>query len=228
MPYQTISRLVGPYCMAAWRRYLVDDLESHLQCGRKSTILLCESPHTSEVIEGYPLAGKAGTKVAKAFLGTDKRSIGEILNDWRLLPSYSTLRHVGVMNVCRLPMQKRPYRQSLQSSPVFRHLRTIRHGPKFESRDDEDAQRIEEDIRRDLCRRVRSVKERIPGVKFVACGKVAKAFSKKVGLCRQYILACVTHPAERLKRGDDGQVPEWGDDPEVQAMVEACRQRACG
>ena len=219
MPYERIRRQVAPYCMAAWRRYIVDDLESHLHCGRRSTILLCESPHTSEVIEGYPLAGRtAGARVAEAFLGIDGRSIGEILHSWRLLPSCSTLRHIGVMNVCRLPMQKRPYCQSLQSSPAFTYLSTIRNGPTASSRRNPDAQKIEEDIRQDLCRRIRSVKERIPGVKFVVCGNVAKAFGRKAGLCGCDIMDCVPHPA---------RPPEWGEIEKVQCMVKACRWRAC-
>lgn len=229
MPYERIRRQVAPYCMAAWRRYIVDDLESHLHCGRRSTILLCESPHTSEVIEGYPLAGTAGTRVARAFLGTDGRSIGEILHSWRLLPLYSTLRYLGVMNVCRLPMQRKPYCQSLQSSPAFKHLSTIRNGPSASSRLNPAAQKIEEDIRQDLCRRIKIVKECIPGVKFVVCGDVAKAFGQKAGLCGCDIMDCVPHPSTSRRRSDPTRrsVP-WGEIEKVKCMVEACRRRARG
>ena len=53
MPYRTISNLMTSD-VAGLSRYIVDDLEGHLQCGQTSTILLLESPHVSEVIEGYP------------------------------------------------------------------------------------------------------------------------------------------------------------------------------
>ena len=132
MPYQMISSLMT----ADVSRYVVDDLVGHLRCGRTSTILLFESPHTSEVIEGYPLAGKAGARVAKAFLGTDARSIGEILSSWQNIPSDSILRHIGIMNVCRLPMQGGPYRWSWRQHDVLHHLSIIREGPGAGSRNE--------------------------------------------------------------------------------------------
>ena len=215
-------------------RYVVDDLVGHLRCGRTSTILLFESPHTSEVIEGYPLAGQAGARVAKAFLGTDERSIGEVLNSWQNVPPDSILRHIGIMNVCRLPMQGGPYRRwSLQKNKVFDHLKTIRRGPEARHRNDVDAQNIEEDIIRDLKRRVVRVKKRIPGVKFVVCGEVAREFARKVGLCNQLILDCVPHPAvgrRAAPRAADRSSREcpWFERGAVKDMVGACRERAFG
>lgn len=213
MPYQRINNLVLPD-VGDINQYIVEDLVSHLQNEQTSTVLLLESPHTSEVSQRYPLAGTAGVRVAKAFLGTDEQSIGEILHNWRNLPSGSILRHIGIMNVCRLPMQCDPYCRSLRRHEVLRHLKTIRNNPAAKTRRNRDAQNIEADIKQDLERRIADVKERIPNVKFVVCGIVARTFARKVGLCNQYILYCVPHP---------GRVRRWPEHGAVQNMVEACR-----
>ena len=210
-PYQTISGLMTPDVS----RYVVDDLVSHLRCGRTSTILLFESPHTSEVIQGYPLAGEAGARVAKAFLGTDERSIGEILNSWQDLPSGSIIRHIGIMNVCRLPMQRDPYRWSLRQHEVLHHLSIIRENPGARHRTQKDTKHIEKEIEQDLCRRIMRVRECVSGAKFVLCGRVAREFARKIGLCNPNILDCVPHPTSR------GRL--WPERRSVQNMVDACR-----
>lgn len=236
MPYQMISSLMT----ADVSRYVVDDLVGHLRCGRTSTILLFESPHTSEVIEGYPLAGEAGARVAKAFLGTDEqRSIGEILSSWRNIPSDSILRHIGIMNVCRLPMQCGPYRWSWRQHEVLHHLSIIREGPEAGRRNEVNTKLVEIDIIQDLKQRTEHIEDRIPGVKFVVCGKVARELARKeVVLCNQpasetgaptaaqrievrgHTLDCVPHPTSRESL--------WFECISVQNMVEACHERAFG
>ena len=234
MPYQMISSLMT----ADVSRYVVDDLVGHLRCGRTSTILLFESPHTSEVIEGYPLAGQAGARVAKAFLGTDERSIGEVLNSWQNVPPDSILRHIGIMNVCRLPMQGDPYRWSWRQHEVLHHLSIIREGPGAGRRNEVNTKLVEIDIIRDLKQRTEHIEDRIPGVKFVVCGKVARELARKeVVSCnqpasetgaptaqriqvREHTLDCVPHPTSRGRR--------WFECESVQNMVEACRRRAFG
>lgn len=87
--------------------HLVNDLTDHLQPENCNTILLTESPHKSEVYRRYPLAGQAGAIVAGAFVGT----MGEILDCERFDDTpLKIFRRMGVMNVSRLPLQRKAYK----------------------------------------------------------------------------------------------------------------------
>ena len=109
------------------RRCLVDDC-----CvGAVKIVLLCESPHTSEIQEELPLVGASGRSVAsvlrKLALGRgeteDDMSIGRLVSQ-----RDEDFAWLGLMNTCPLPMQKKPYCDVLRSryAPILDDLVSVR------------------------------------------------------------------------------------------------------
>ena len=182
--------------------HMVDDLTDHLPRRGRNTILLLESPHKTEVCKSYPLAGKSGIIVAGAFVGT----MGDILHSKRFddRSIFSHFKKMGVMNVSRLPLQKKAYcgLEDLQENSCglegllhhFDKIKTLlQKGRKLKTEFEETKCVIRNDLRCriDEINRQNSDAE----ICYVACGSVAKAFFKMV--CPDVKLTSIPHPNSR-------------------------------
>lgn len=178
--------------------YLVNDLTDHLKPENCNTIFLTESPHESEVCKRYPLAGQAGAIVAGAFVGT----VGEILHCKRFDDAANPLnifRRMGVMNVSRLPLNRKAYKNVGTLGKKGRNLLDDFQKIKehFQKKDKQSPPSGTEDvfnaIKEDLTCRIEELKYLDADVCYVACGNVAKYFLKKA--CPKIQPICVPHPA---------------------------------
>ena len=184
------------------RRFVVNDLTQHLfdpWAGPK-LIMLLESPHINEVLAGHPLAGRSGRNVLNAWFQTqnvlnawlqipnstwpDDCTLGEVLR-YQLLTVFPTFKRVGVMNVSRLPLQKKTYPYSVQRKlpkDLLPTYETIREHP-FRPRRKEERRNFDKLIYDDLYARIMEVCDRLgrdrPGndnVEFISFGDVARAY----------------------------------------------------
>ena len=184
------------------RRFVVDDLTQHLRPQSGQVILLFESPHSTEVIARHPLAGKSGLIVFKAFCPcvageTNHHTMGEVLR-CRLFDEFPCFRHLGVMNVSRLPLQEKPYPSSVRRklpSSLLRAFGAIRSRPKVCANKRRTENRpFARLIYRDLQTRITEIRHRLgaANVNFVACGELAKAYLRvhlRVPFCHE-----LSHP----------------------------------
>ena len=167
----------------------MNDLTDHSQPGKCNTILLMESPHKSEVCKSYPLAGQAGAIIVGAFVGT----MGEILHCKRFddtVNPLKTFRRMGVMNVSRLPLQEEAYKNVDALCKEDCNLKALLGNlQKIKMRFEEGKQRppagtehLVDAIEDDLKRRIKELRcpDACADLCYVACGKVAETFLKKV------------------------------------------------
>lgn len=172
--------------------YLVKDSIKFVKPRVQSTyILLAESPHVCEVRHGYPMAGDTGREVS--------RILGEQfgLKEPQELPALGTLletclpgqvwKRFGIMNVCRLPLQKTAYCKKGEENwlvglkCLLHSFRTLRSDMSIgsEKRRTSIVREVQEAILTDLQRRLCKVSLKIEGrgqenhVNIIPCGQVA-------------------------------------------------------
>lgn len=136
-------------------------------------ILLAESPHTEEVNAGRPFAGHSGGAVTRLLR--------------KGLPRSGASR-IGILNVCRLPLQAKAYEakageaRSLAEHSSWRifveSLDDIKNAPETRARSSYVKRRMDEVIVKDLRRRLRNVHDP-DKAKLACCGKLALTFYAK-------------------------------------------------
>jgi hypothetical protein len=94
--------------------YFVDDLI----CEKNNIIFILESPHTQEVKDGYPVAGKSGVDISR-ILYSDNTPFGKLVFD-------KTIDNIGLLNISNYPLQESPYKIK---NKLFEHFRLIRQNP---------------------------------------------------------------------------------------------------
>jgi len=88
-------------------------------------IFILESPHTQEVKNGYPVAGKSGNDMSKVLFNLDE-SFGKLIYEQHI-------KGIGILNVCNYPLQKSAYKnQDLKEIEFFEK---IRQNPKLRKYD---------------------------------------------------------------------------------------------
>ena len=96
----------------ALKNYFVNDL---LYKNTK-IIFVLESPHTGEVRNGYPVAGKSGNDMSKVLFGLDE-AFGKLIFQ-------QSIKGIGILNVCNYPLQKSAYEnQNLKEIELFEKIR---------------------------------------------------------------------------------------------------------
>lgn len=152
--------------------YLVEDVGG---MDDASVVLLCESPHTQEMGSSpkTPLMGSSGKSVAnvlnRVVSGAAHATIQPI---GQLVRSDERFRWLGVMNVCQVPMQKKPYGEiAEQIDDWLELLKDIREKGEAEPLDEGDP--IESALKEDLDARLARWKK---VVLTVPCGVVARRF----------------------------------------------------
>lgn len=98
--------------------YFVDDL-LHVD---NNIIFVLESPHTQEVQNGYPVAGKSGIDISKVLFAKDE-AFGKLVYE-------KQVTNIGIVNVCNYPMQMSAY-ESSSTCTEMSFFEKIRQNPKL-------------------------------------------------------------------------------------------------
>lgn len=203
--------------------HLVNDLTGHLQPEKRNTILLMESPHKSEVCKSYPLAGQAGAIVVGAFVGT----MGEILHCEQFDDTpFKIFRQIGVMNVSRLPLQRKAYKNVVGAlcekgcnlKALLCDLKKVRKNFESGVQPTPRTENVVDAIKDDLKRRIEALRCRCPNVSYVACGRIARNFL--TAACPDIQADYVPHPSKPDAWFGGGTQQEY---EKVRAIVDKLR-----
>lgn len=101
--------------------FFVDDIVSQ----SSEIIFVLESPHTQEVKNGYPVAGKSGVDMSKVLFGLNE-PFGKLLFDGKI-------PKMGIVNVSNYPLQNVVYGSLHVDGMEF--FQRVRQNPKFRKKD---------------------------------------------------------------------------------------------
>ena len=164
-------------------------------------VLLVESPHTDEIRNRHPLAGRSGQDVTKVLMEwlpglilQDNQSIGDLVNR-----EHYDVRWLGIMNAGQLPFQSPAYNtngDARQNRPPWKEYKdSMNHIRKKKKRCEDHHNPLRCKINQlycaiieDLRRRLEPIKSERPDVLLVCCGKVAQKLYKNtdIRLCDTY------------------------------------------
>jgi len=154
-----------------------------------SVVFILESPATTEVNNGYPLAGRAGMEIASRILGIKDMSMGEIckqgmFNEYGLSP-------FSILNISTFPMESKSY----GSSPLpdnISMLEDLKGLIDHQSpRDGEDhalqwtvpqnaaLKELKNDLLNELSQSLIRVIKINKDIQIIPCGKIAQVFVKR-------------------------------------------------
>ncbi|MCA0988173.1 uracil-DNA glycosylase family protein [Guptibacillus algicola] len=162
-------------------------------------IFILESPHIAEVKYGVPVAGASGATMAKKLFGQEyNKPLGLLLKkhdeDETDRPS---LDAIGLLNVCNIPMQKRPYDQKdIESAKAllerFEVIRKYNHKDAFK---DEELNKVQSFILSKFRERLNKLTD--VEVTFVPCGRFAQKFFRLADVTSEKwtIIEGVPHPS---------------------------------
>ena len=136
--------------------YFVDDLVDE----DSEIIFVLESPHTDEIKNGYPVAGKSGKDMSKVLFGLSE-PFGKLLYEKKIT-------NIGILNVSNYPLQKSAYKnQNLQDLEFFE---LIRQNPKLRKYDKNSINQTTKKIMLDFKNRLSTCRDK----KIVLCGNFAQ------------------------------------------------------
>lgn len=139
------------------KNYFVDDL---LDMNNK-IIFVLESPHTEEVKNGYPVAGKSGKDIAKILFSIEE-AFGKLVFEKKIT-------NIGIINVCNYPLQMSAYKELDKIENKMNFFEKIRQNPKPRKTTNPVNQIIQE-MMNDFKSRLSLQKEK----KIVLCGNFAQ------------------------------------------------------
>ena len=139
------------------KNYFVDDLIYE----DSEVVFVLESPHTQEVKNGYPVAGKSGNDMSKILFGLDE-AFGKLIQN-------QTVQKIAILNVCNYPLQKSAYLNP--DMPELKQFEKIRQNPKLRKYDKEGINAVVKPMMEDFSKRLSKHKDK----KIVLCGNFAKA-----------------------------------------------------
>ena len=122
-------------------------------------VFVLESPHTQEVKNGYPVAGKSGKDMSKVLFDLDE-AFGKLVYE-------ESIKNIGIVNVCNYPLQKSAYK-----NPQMRELEQfekIRQNPKLRKYDKDGINAVLIPMMDDFSHRLLKYKDK----KIVLCGNFA-------------------------------------------------------
>ena len=137
--------------------YCVNDLVSE----DAEVIFVLESPHTQEVKNGYPVAGKSGVDMSKILFGFNE-PFGKLIYE-------QTIQKIAIINVCNYPLQKSAYSNS--DMPELEFFQKIRQNPKLRKYDKEGINATLKPMMKDFSQRLLQYKDK----KIILCGNFAQS-----------------------------------------------------
>ncbi|KMM38560.1 uracil-DNA glycosylase family protein [Guptibacillus hwajinpoensis] len=162
-------------------------------------IFILESPHIAEIKHGVPVAGPSGATMSKKLFGEEYGKPLGLLLQKQLEESKDrpSLDVVGLLNVCNIPMQKRPYEKEdiEQSNGFLNHLETIRISNQKSQFKDENLNNVQSFILSKFQHRLESLVDR--ELTIVPCGRFAQKFFKLANVSSQKwtVVEEVPHPS---------------------------------
>lgn len=106
------------------KKYFVNDIFN----ASTKIIFVLESPHTQEVKNGYPVAGKSGNDMAKVLFNLDE-SFGKLAYE-------QSIKGIGIVNICNYPLQKSAYQEKdLIGFEDINFFEKIRQNPKLRKKE---------------------------------------------------------------------------------------------
>ncbi len=136
--------------------YFVDDLIDE----DSKIIFVLESPHTDEVKNGYPVAGKSGKDISKVLFSLEE-PFGKLLYEKKITD-------IGILNVSNYPLQKSAYKN--QDIKELEFFELIRQNPKLRKYDKNGINIITTKIMEDFKNRLSTCRDK----KIVLCGNFAQ------------------------------------------------------
>jgi len=158
--------------------YFVNDLVYE----NAEVVFVLESPHTQEVKNGYPVAGKSGNDMSKVLFGLDE-AFGKLIYEKRIT-------NIAIVNVFNYPLQKSAYKnpQSLE----LQQFEKIRQNPKLRKYDKDGINEVIKPMMEDFSRRLLAHKDK----KIVLCGNFAQTvFDSAVDETQFKEILRVPHPS---------------------------------
>ncbi|MDQ0482988.1 uracil-DNA glycosylase family protein [Guptibacillus hwajinpoensis] len=162
-------------------------------------IFILESPHIAEVKHGVPVAGPSGATMSKKLFGEEYGKPLGLLLQKQLEESKDrpSLDVVGLLNVCNIPMQKRPYEKEdiEQSDGFLNQLETIRTSNQKSQFKDENLNNVQSFILSKFQHRLEKLVDR--ELTIVPCGRFAQKFFKlaNVSSPKWTVVEEVPHPS---------------------------------
>ncbi len=129
-------------------------------------VFVLESPHTQEVKNGYPVAGKSGNDMSKVLFGLDE-AFGKLIYE-------QAIKNIAIVNVCNYPLQKSAYKNP--ERPEIEKFEKIRQNPKLRKYDKDGINAVVQPMMEDFAQRLSKHKDK----KIVLCGNFAIAAFKSV------------------------------------------------
>jgi hypothetical protein len=145
-------------------------------------IFVLESPHTEEVKNGYPVAGKSGKDMSKVLFDYDE-AFGKLVYE-------QSIKNIGIVNVCNFPLQKSAYKNI--DSKELDFFEKIRQNPKARKNDTIGINEILGVMMSDFAVRLNKHKDK----KIVLCGNFAqKCFENHLNADDFQAILHVPHPS---------------------------------
>ncbi|WP_347550263.1 uracil-DNA glycosylase family protein [Pseudalkalibacillus hwajinpoensis] len=176
-------------------------------------IFILESPHVAEIKNGVPVAGPSGSTMSKKLFGEEYANpLGLLLKKHQEENiERPSLDVVGLLNVCNIPMQKRPYSaEDLQGNhELLERFESIRKANQKTQFKDQELNLVQQFILEKFQLRLKNLTTR--EVTLVPCGRFAQKFFRlaDVSSDRWTIVDDVPHPSynswsrERYKKAID-------------------------
>ncbi len=124
-------------------------------------VFVLESPHTQEVKNGYPVAGKSGNDMSKVLFGLDE-SFGKLIYE-------HSIKNIAIVNVSNYPLQKSAYKNPQMIE--LEQFEKIRQNPKLRKYDKDGINAALKPMMEDFATRLSAHKDK----KIVLCGNFAQA-----------------------------------------------------
>ena len=162
-------------------------------------VFILESPHVAEVKNGVPVAGPSGATMSKKLFGEKYGKPLGLLLKTQLEESKSrpSLDVVGLLNVCNIPMQKRPYEENDidKYDGFFNYLETVRTSNQKSQFKDEKLNDIQNFILNKFQNRLEKLVDR--DLTIVPCGRFAQKFFKLANVSSEKwtVVEDVPHPS---------------------------------
>lgn len=124
-------------------------------------VFVLESPHTQEVKNGYPVAGKSGNDMSKVLFGLDE-SFGKLIYE-------HSIKNIAIVNVSNYPLQKSAYKNPQMIE--LEQFEKIRQNPKLRKYDKDGINAVLKPMMDNFSKRLSIHKDK----KIVLCGNFAQA-----------------------------------------------------
>ena len=135
--------------------YFVPDLV----CEDAKIIFILESPHTDEVKNTYPVAGKSGKDMSQVLFNLDE-AFGKLIYEKKI-------KNIGILNISNYPLQKSAYKDKNFKNLEF--FEKIRQNPKLRKKDN-PINKVIREMMGDFKSRLEVFKNK----KIVLCGNFAQ------------------------------------------------------